>query len=132
RPRSHGPRRPQGGLPLTRRRRLDRRSAPARGGSGASHGAGRVDRDDAARRPALLLRRPDEPQGGALPDALGAGPRRAAEPGLHPRDLGLLAPYAPAPLARQQPGAAAGGGPPGGPSPLGGPCRTDGTAGGPQ
>src|SRR5438132_11516343 len=31
-----------------------------------------------------------EPQGGAVPDALGAGPRRAAEPRLHPRDLGLL------------------------------------------
>src|SRR5439155_251681 len=70
-------------------------------------GARRVDRDDAARRPALLLRCAAEPQGGAVPDALGAGPRRPAEPRLHPRDLGLLAPHAPARLDRQQRGPAA-------------------------
>ena len=107
RPRPHGPRGAAQRLPVARARPLDPRHPGPDRRARARQAAGRMDRDHADRRSALLLRRARDPRREALADPPGARRGRARQSGLHPRDLGILARHLSAGVMRQQRGAQA-------------------------
>ena len=88
-------------------RSLDPRHPGPHCRTGEGQAAGRMDRDHADRRSALLFRRAREPRREALADAAGARRGGAGQSGLHPLHLGLLARHLSARVVRQHRGAQA-------------------------
>ncbi len=93
--------------PAARTRALDPRHPGSHCRARAQQAARRMDRDHADRRSAVLFGRAGHPRRKALADPAGARCRGAEQSGVHPLDLGLLAPHAAARLLRQHRGLAA-------------------------